>query len=212
MEFQLEVLSREVPGFFHTLTNAISAAYNAAYAQMPPPMHRDQLCQRRFYGYILPTVDYEIRRAFDNASFRGIKVINAENANRSAPHLEIHTPWCIFVISKVRRHRDVPRKANYRQKYVDQMFIPEVFPDMEVYSDGCRPLYVVTHASASPDFELKHVGIGRLTATQEAWSFFCGIDALCSWDALSETVSKTVAPEVRQEIVEKSRRVQIKKA
>ena len=212
MEFQLDALNRRIPRFFPTIANAIREAYANAHAQMPAEMHQDRLCMKRLYGFILPNVDYQLRRAIENAAFPDVKVIAANNSNGSAGHLEIHTPYGIFVVVKVRKLKGVPPKAKYRQKYVDQMFIQEVFPELDGYTPECKPLYVITHISALPGFELKGISLGRLTVEQNAWSCYYNIDDLCKQEALVETVEKTAPPEVREEIIAKNHRIQIKQA
>ena len=212
MEFQLDALTRQLPRFFPTIANAIQSAYANANAQMPMEMHRDRLCAKRLYGFVLPNVDYQLRRAIESAAFPDVNVIAAENSNGSAEHLEVQTPYGVFVVAKARRRKGIPPKAKYRQRYVDQTFVQQVFPELEAYSIDCQPLYVITHISALPDFELSGIGVGRLTVEQNAWSCYYSIDDLCRQEALVETVEKTVSPEVREESIARIKRVQIKQA
>lgn len=209
MDIQLAKIIKKYPSFFHIIQNALPAAYKRAQAQMNEMLY-DDLCRQRMGYFILTNADHTLRHDFENIAFDGVEVYSAPNANRSNLHLEIRTPYAIFMVAKVSAPNAVPPKAQYRQKYSDQVFMAEVFPEYELFSEASIPLYIVTHTFHKGDYLPKSIHVGRLSMDQRTWEYNVPIEMLCKNELLIENIEKENVPIVQEEIASRKNRIKIK--
>lgn len=211
MDFQLKKIMTEYPGFFLTVKIALRTAYAKAKEQMSPDMRNDRLCSQRRGYYVLTNAEHELKRAFERAGYAGVIVKDAPNANYTNYHIEIHTPFGVFMVAKVSSSKSVPRRTYFRQKFLDQIFMPVVFPEYEVFSDKCVPLYIITHVPSYSYNEPKAISVGRLSNDQMYWSCCEPIDNLCH-GRTEEIIEEQKKPAVQEEIAKKQNRIQLKEA
>ena len=211
MELQLLKIARDYPSFFITLQNAINAAYKKAEKQLPSHSKNDILCMQRYGYYLLTNVPFEIRRAIQNAGFSNIEVKVVGNSRKSDYHIEIHTPYGIFMVAQGKGKKLLPKHAKYRQRYIDQTFMQEACPEYAPYTTDCIPLYVIIHAHKPTVCEPYWIGIGRLMVEQLAWSCLYPIHELHKGQVVEEKFKKK-APVAKEEIDAKKNRVRFKKA
>ena len=209
MEFQLHKVRQAIPDFYNIINNVIQTAYKRAEVQ-PLEFLSNSLCMSKMYGVLSAYVDYEVMHTLENYRYPDVSMKIVENSQRSAKHLEIHTQYAIFVLAKVRKYRDVPCKAAYRQKYVDQTFMQEARPDLAMYDNKCAPLYVISHISRRPNYHLQGIQIGRLTEDMRAWSCCYNLDTLLIDNTV--TVKKEELGSLKENIQRKKDRAKLKKA
>lgn len=169
MEFQLRRLLSEKPMLLSLIEKAIINGYEHAES-IAINIGNIPMCRSRM-GYMrLPLIEATIQRTIEEANIDGVTVRMAYNNNRSAVHLEIETSYCILMFASVRHNGDVPGKAKYRQKYIDQCFMAEVYPEYEPFTEFCKPLYIITHAPSRVSAACPELTIGRLSVDQSYWS------------------------------------------
>lgn len=210
MDFQLKKTAKDYPGFFSIAENAIKTAYKTAWVQMPPDMQRDRLCGQRLGYYVLANVDHELRRAFENANFDGVTISDKANSNGSNYHLEIRTPHAVFMAAKVLRQESVPRKTSYRQQYLDQIFMPAIFPEYKPFTEDCVPLYIITHVMFRGKNEPSFINVGRIEADQKRWACRYPIGEIHKGQSLEEIVEKRSVPAFQENIAINPDRIKIK--
>jgi hypothetical protein len=216
VDFQLRKIAKEYPAFFSTVETALRNAYPKGRAMMTEDMRSDRLCSQRLGYCILAAVDHELRRALENAHMPDISVLGKPNESGTDYHLEIYTPYAVFMISKVQFSCAVPRRKYYRQVYLEQTFIKEAFPDEEYrpFTDDCSPLYIITHVATRTYEEPKSIRIGRISADQKRWEGdgAISIRELTGGQISMEVIEKKSAPIVPEEITAKQDRVMVKES
>lgn len=167
-ELQLIKIQQQMPQLLQIIDSTIQGVYRRN-EETTRDMRSDPLVGKRT-GYLLHGVmEHYVRRAIEEAGIENVEVKAIKNGT-SAYHLEIFTPYAVIMISHVHRSGDVPKKANFRQKFVDQTFIQEVYPELALFSSDCIPLYVVTHAQNRDNISEATIRIGRLSVDQGSWS------------------------------------------
>lgn len=179
MDIQLKHLATDYP----TLLPAIQRAIYDTYSQTQKviaALRADELVKSR-QGFLSWSLNETIIcNNIAELGFREIHLCRTANCNNSALHLEIHTPHAVIVFSKVSKGGQVPRKAKYRQEYIDQCCMWEWKTDVKPFTENCRPLYVITYALPKDADSMPEIYIGRLNSSQDAWSCNHPISAVLS--------------------------------
>lgn len=208
MDAQLKRLSEECPMFISTVENAILSAYRKADDYLV----NSQSYGKRRYGYgLLLTVEPTVDRAVREMNFPGFEVICAPNTSNTAIHLEIHTPYGVFMVVRVSRSGAVPPKVEYRQRFIDQTFMQEAQLGFELYSPDCIPLYIISHFKAGYKNETPDIRIGRLDHLQNGWSCNHPISVFKSEEKTHEQIDGAVAVAPKEEI-SKATSIRVKRA
>lgn len=208
LETQLVRLQKEVPMLLRIIDQAIQGVYRRI-DEGTKTIRSDELISRKsgYFYYIL--TEPTIRRSVEEAGLKNVSVFVESNGN-GTPHLEIHTPYAILCFSRVRHSGDVPNKAKYRQKYIDQTFMYEVYPELHMYTPECKPLYVVTYALPKTGDMPVEIKIGRLTVDQEAWSCNYNLaDIINKTDTVEKVVPKNDATPL--ENIQRNVKIRVKK-
>ena len=207
LELQLVRIMERMPDLLCVIDDTIHSVYREV-EQTTRTMRNDPLAKNKI-GYLVHAImEHRIRVAIEEANIPQIELMAVSNG-RSATHLEIVTPYAIIAFSHVQQIGNAPRKAKYRQKYIDQMFMQEVYPELSEYTPYCKPLYIVTYATkTSGSFETM-TKIGRLTVDQESWSCNYTIYDLIATKKTEEIISNqnNIAP--HEEVVRNSK-IQLK--
>lgn len=169
MEQQLIQLNTEYPALFPSIQRAINESCRRAQDEVNQ-FHGSKFIKKR-QGYAdwlrtEPILDSTI----SELGIQDISCKRSSNRNNSSLHLEIHTPHAVLVFAQVPKGGTVPRRAKYRQEYIDQCCMWEWMPDMKPYTTNCRPLYVVTHSLPKDYGSMPDIYIGRLNSSQDSWS------------------------------------------
>ena len=207
IELQLVKIQRELPLLLKILEATIQNVYREVEA-LTREMRPDPLAGTKI-GYMLHVyMEPRIRRAIEEAGIENV-VASAVQNSAGAYHLEIRTPFAILMFAHVQREGDVPRRANYRQKYVDQTFMREVYPELELFSSDSIPLYVITHARSKVSASEAIIRIGRLSVDQESWSCNYDLHSLVASAVTTEEIVPQSAIAAREDIKRESR-IQLK--
>ena len=208
IELQILRIQQTIPALFGVIENAIQGVYRHIEEETRTARN-DPLFQKRL-GYCIHTwMEHSIRVAIEEANIPNVSVEAVSNGS-GTPHLEIYTPYAILVFAHVQRIGNVPRNAKYRQKYIDQMFMQEVFPEYAEYTSESKPLYVVTYTLVDQKTFSASTRIGRLTVDQEGWSWIYSLNDLASQRSGIEQINpgNTITP---LETVVRKNRIQLKK-
>lgn len=179
MDIQLKHLATDYPTLLPAIQRAIGIGCQET-TKVVSAYHMNKLTQSR-KGYINWTLTEPI---IDNAivelGIEEISIRRSPNRNNSSFHLEVHTPYAVIVFAQVSKGGSVPRKAIYRQIYIDQCCMWEWKTDVKPFTENCRPLYVITYALPKGANSMPEIYIGRLNSSQDAWSCNHPISAVLS--------------------------------
>ena len=185
-ELQLVRIKKEMPMLFSLIDMAIKSTFRRI-DDGTKQIRNDPLVGNKtgYFFYIL--VEHAIRRTVEEANIPGVDIRVVSNGGGTL-HLEIHTPYGIITFARVHHEGDVPRKAKFRQVYIDQTFVQEVYPELKLYTPDCKPLYVVTYSGQISNSESVAIRIGRLTVDQENWSCNYTLGDLISTNDTTEEI------------------------
>lgn len=208
-EFQLVKIQREMPMLLKIIESTIQSVYREA-EEITRTMRSDPLAGKREGYYLYWRMEHTILRAVEEAGIKGVEA-KAVRSGSSTYHLEICTPYAVIMVSHVHRNGDVPKKANYRQKYVDQTFVQEVFPELSLFTPECSPLYVITHSYTPNNISSAIVRIGRLAVDQSSWSCNYYLKDLISKAITTEEIVPSDAITVPED-VKRNSKIRLKKS
>lgn len=205
-ELQLVKVQQKIPMLFDGIYNAIQGEYRETEVKTRA-MRSDPLVNKKI-GYLLHTyMEHKIRCAIEEMDINNTELF-VESNGRGAPYLVVKTPFCLLTFSRVRHAGDVPRKAHYRQKYIDQMFMQDILPEYELFTSECKPLYVITYAETTQGSFIADIRIGRLTVDQSGWSCNYHLSDLINPVTEKISVNNNIKPD---EEVKRNSRIRIKK-
>ena len=208
-EFQLMKIQRDLPMLLKIIEATIQSVYREA-EEKTRKMRSDPLAGKRIGYYLYWRTEHEIRQAVEEAAIEGVEV-KAVKSGTGSYHLEIITPYAVLMVSHVHRNGDVPKKANYRQKYVDQTFVQEIFPELSLFTPECSPLYVITHSRDTNSVSNAVIRIGRLSVDQSSWSCNYYLNDLVAKASTTEEIVPNNAIAVPENVQRKSK-IKIKKS
>jgi len=209
MDPQLLRLQKDMPYLFPMMEQTIQNAYQ--HSQQTAAGMQSSPFFRKRGGFVLHVlVEAMLHRSLEEANFAGITPRVVPNANQSAVHLEIETPNGIIMVAKVTKVGGVPRATKYRQKYIDQAVVAEVYPEYRLFTGECKPLYVITHCPDRATATHADIRIGRLSMDQAFWYCNHPFSLLANSCPVEEiTPAENV---VEKEEIQKTTRIKLKKA
>ena len=208
-EFQLLKIQREMPMLLKIIESTIQSVYRET-EEVTRTMRSDPLAGKRTGYYLYWRTEHDVRRSVEEAGIEGVEV-KAVKSGTGSYHLEIITPYAVLMVSHVHRNGDVPKKANYRQKYVDQTFVQEIFPELSPFTPECSPLYIITHSSVTNSVSKAVIRIGRLSVDQSSWSCNFYLNDLIAKANTTEEIVPNNTITVPENVQRKSR-IRIKKS
>lgn len=210
MDKQLERLVRECPEFLRVVQEAVkSALHNASFPHQPGIGEIIARSKKQGYAnWIL--VEPQLIQAVEALGDPRISVCLMPNGGDSHHHLEVTTPWGLFMVAGVSKPQGVPSMTLYRQKYTDQIFMREALPEFEMFSGECIPLYVITYVRSSARNAPGEIFVGRLRQDQQSWAAVWPLSALMDVTP-PELIVSAQRSKVKDEVIEHQRRIRVKR-
>lgn len=204
LDFRFQMHS-EMGAMFHAIRLAVLRAYAEGRDKMTE-LGRDPFAVQHLGSFVKAFVDCRVAEAIELLSFPDVHVLRVKNANGSQLHLEIRTPYGVFVVLKASNSLLLPRPTKYRKQMLSLYgYSEQISFDAEsgelIIPEVSFPLFVITHRPAPGYTDLSQLVIGEIDPSQESWIYCCDLSHYCEPIAAERIDQDALTPLQPQEII-----------